>query len=371
MPDKKYDIAIIGAGVVGLAIASKLSKHKSNPKVIVLEKYPTYGKESSGRNSGVIHAGIYYKKNSLKALLCVEGNRLLYDLCRNSNIPFRKTGKYVIAVNESEISLLNSLFKRAQDNGVNGIHFCSSEELKEYRSRVKCLKAINSPNSGIVDFVSLMKYLEFVSIENRVKFLYNSQVVEIHYLSDKYKIYVNNNNHINKIESQKIINSAGLEADKIAEIIGIDILKYDYSQYYTRGEYFKVKNQNVLPADKLIYRVRDGYKIGTHTVINTKGEISLGPYTYKTQKEINYSIDPSNIRNVYNDSIEYLPHLMYEDLSPFYSGLNPRLNGQDRDYIIKEESDRGYPGCINLIGMSSPALTSCLAIANLVEKILN
>ena len=126
--------------------------------------------------------------------------------------------------------MLNSLFKRAQDNEVNEIRFCSSEELKKYKPWIKCLKAINSSDTGIVDFVSLMKYPEFASKENGVIFSYNSRVVDIQYVSDKYKIRVNNNNHITEIESQKIINSAGPEADKIAEMTGIDILKNNYSQ---------------------------------------------------------------------------------------------------------------------------------------------
>ncbi|MEA3450636.1 MAG: FAD-dependent oxidoreductase, partial [Bacteroidota bacterium] len=233
-----YKISIIGAGIIGLSIAAELSKLYKN--IVVLEKNKKFGQETSSRNSEVIHSGIYYPKNSLKAKLCIEGRRKLYNFCQKHQIPFKKCGKYIVATNKEEEKKLKSILTNAVNNGVENAKMVNQKELKNVEPNVKAISAAFFAESGIVDSHSLMKTLETKSVNNGVDFAYNSEVIDINKFENGYKITVNDNNSDFSFTSEIVINAAGLFADKISALVGVK--KAKYMQYFWKGEYFTVVN---------------------------------------------------------------------------------------------------------------------------------
>ena len=242
------EITIIGAGVVGLAIAEKVSKEHSN--VFLIEKHPTFGQETSSRNSEVIHAGIYYTKDSLKARLCLEGKKLLYDYCKKYDVPFNNCGKLIVATSEEEISVIEGIRQTAIGNGVDDIVVLDKEQIAELEPNIFALKALFSPSTGIVDSHSLMKQYETNTINNGGQIVYGSEVTGIKRIKDGYEIILLDSDKKEYIFTTEIvINSAGLTSDKISEMVGIedDNLKI----LFCKGEYFRINP----PKNRLINRL--------------------------------------------------------------------------------------------------------------------
>src|SRR5664279_3198729 len=207
------EITIIGAGVIGLAIAEEISK--GNKNVFLLEKHHTFGQETSSRNSEVIHAGIYYTKNSLKSKLCLEGKRLLYDYCNRYDIPYKNCGKLIVATSEAEISIIEGIRQTAIQNGVDDLKVLGREQFTELEPNIFALKALYSPSTGIVDSHSLMKQFETNAVNNGCQIVYGSEVTGIMKINGGYKITVNDADKENySFTSRVIINSAGLTSDK-------------------------------------------------------------------------------------------------------------------------------------------------------------
>ncbi len=365
----KVNITIIGAGVIGLAVATEISKRKRD--VIVLEQHRSFGQDTSSRNSEVIHAGIYYVKGSLKAKFCVEGKMLLYDLCRQANIPHRRLGKLIVATNKHETRQLENLLRRGQENGVQDLHFSCKKELANYEPALRCIQALHSPSTGIVDSHALMKYLEFKAIQQDVLIAYNTKVIGINRGQNGYLLkIIDADGGKTDFISEIVINCAGLHADTIAGMVGIKIDEVGYSLCYSKGEYFKVRGKNAIPGNILVYRARKGYAVGIHTVIDLQGQVKLGPTMHRMEKEVDYSVDLCHKEEVFEDCQEFLPFLKLEDLSLDMAGIRSSLQGRERDFIIAEEEALGFPNFINLIGIESPGLTSCLAIAKIVKHLL-
>jgi len=371
---EKVDIIIIGAGVVGLSIAARIS----NPKysVYVLERHSSFGQETSSRHSEVIHAGIYYEPESLKAKTCVEGNKMLYEICTKNNIPFRKVGKLIVATEDNEESLLIDLFNRGKNNGAIGLKIMSRKDIEKVEPNIKAKIALFSPSTGIVDSHSLMNYLIQCLKEKGGDVVYNSNVTHINRTSQGYELTVEDDAGDDfKIQAQVVINSAGLDSDRIAEKVGINIKREKYDLKYCKGQYFRVTNTHKCRLiNRLIYpvpKMEEG-GLGIHATLDLGGGIRLGPDDhYIDRDKINYEVDISERINFYNSAAKILPFLEEEDLVPDMVGIRPKLQeeGEDfRDFIIKEESKLGFPGFINLIGIESPGLTSALAIAKYVER---
>ena len=230
------EITIIGAGVVGLAIAEKVSSEHKN--VYLIEKHSTFGQETSSRNSEVIHAGIYYTKNSLKANLCAEGKKMLYDFCKKYDVPYNNCGKLIVATSEEEISVLEGLRQRAIFNGIDNLRVMEREEIAEIEPNIFALKALFSPSTGIIDSHSLMKRFETNTINNGAFVIYGSEVKGIKKINTGYEITLLDADKTNySFTSRIVINSAGLTSDKVSEMAGIkdDNLKI----IFCKGEYFR------------------------------------------------------------------------------------------------------------------------------------
>jgi L-2-hydroxyglutarate oxidase LhgO len=377
IPDRKImdaDITIIGAGVVGLAIAEKVSEEHKN--VFLIEKHISFGQETSSRNSEVIHAGIYYTKDSLKSRLCVEGKWMLYDYCKKYNVPYNNCGKLIVATSENEISVIEGIRQTAIKNGVNDLSFIGREEIAGLEPNIFALKALYSPSTGIVDSHSLMKQYETNALNNGCQVVYGSEVTGIIKIKGGYKITLLDADKQNySFTTEIIINSAGLTSDKISEMVGIT--DENLKILFCKGEYFRINPPKNRLIKRLIYPVphHNMEGIGIHVTIDMGGGVKLGPDVKYLESNIyDYKLTASKQEAFYLSAKKFLPFLEFDDLAPEMAGIRPKIQkpGEPlRDFYIMEESKRGFPGFINLIGMESPGLTSSIAIAKYVEKLID
>ena len=364
---EKVGITIIGAGVVGLAVAAELSK--KNKDVVLLEKESSFGQEISSRNSEIIHAGIYYEKDSLKAKLCVEGKDLLYAFCKENGIPHAKPGKIIVAVDAEEEKQLDQLAQKGKANGVYDLQHLTKKQTHELEPSVNAYASLFSPSTGIIDSHSLMKCLEQKAKDRGAIISYGSEVKGIRHEGRKYVLDINGEE---AIETEILINSAGLYSDKIAAMAGINIEKNKYKLHYCKGEYFSYNKSSFIKH--LIYPVpeKETISLGVHAIIDLTGGLKFGP-SAEYVEQINYDVNLQNRYKFWESVVKLFPQVIEEDLSPDQAGIRPKLQGPGegvRDFVIKEESDNGLPGLINLIGIESPGLTASLAIARHVSNAL-
>ena len=371
-----FDIVIIGAGVVGLAVASELAQSTVNKNTLVLEKARSFGQETSSRNSEVIHGGMYYPANTLKARLCVEGKRLLYEICEKQNIPCKKIGKLIVATENEELTALDEIRAQGELNGVEGLRLVSGPELKKMEPNLFGIAALFSEETGIVDSHRLMEYF-LQSVQGKdVMAVYNSQVSDIAKMDYGYKITVKNNDEILEIKSSVVINCAGLDSDTIAKLAGIDLQKNKYELHYCKGQYFRVGAGRVKLLQRLAYPVPKPKSggLGVHATLDLGGGLRLGPDDkYLNNRVKDYSVDEGKKSDFYLSAVKFMPFINEQDLSADTAGIRPKLQeeeGEFRDFVIKEESDKGFPGFINLIGIESPGLTASPAIARYVKGLL-
>ncbi len=367
----RVDITIIGAGVVGLAVASMVAKGRR--EVYLLEKNEKFGQEQSSRNSEVIHAGIYYDRGSLKAKLCLEGNSLLYELCEKNGIACRKCGKIIVATNELESSELEKLYLRGRDNGVP-LNMLSGKEMRQLEPNLKGTAAFLSPTTGIVDSYALMNYFLARARENGVQVVYKTEVNGIEKQPDGYQISVNDSSGDFSFMSRVIINCAGLHSDKVAEMAGIDLEEAGYRLHWCKGEYYSVSGGKNKLLNRLIYPVPTDISVGVHVCFDVDWRLRLGPHFYYVD-EISYKVDDSRKYAFMESSMmKALPFIEPSDLAPETSGILAMLQGQgegQRDFVIEHEYKRGLPGFVNLVGIESPGLTSSPAIAGYVSRLVD
>lgn len=369
-----YELVIIGAGVVGLAIAANLSKSKS---VLVLERNPSFGMETSSRNSEVIHSGIYYPQNSLKARLCVESNKKIYAFLEKYNVPHRRIGKFIVASGKDEIPELERTFLNAKNNEVLGIQEFSSSKLKEIEPNVNCVAALWAPNTGILDSHSLMSALFSIAKEKGADFAFQHSFSKAEKKNNLFQIDIETkDNEKFSISSKFLINAAGLDCDTVASNCGIDCGKANYKLSYAKGHYFRIKASKNHLASHLIYPTpkKEFAGLGVHLTIDMAGGLKLGPdVQFLNNRTLDYSVPESRREEFFKVASTYLRGLEIGDLSPDQAGIRPKLQKQGeptQDFIIREESDKGFPGLINLIGIESPGLSSFLGIAKEVENII-
>lgn len=363
------EITIIGAGVVGLAIAAELS-HKCD-SLVVLEKHDTFGQETSSRNSEVIHSGIYYPGGTLKAGLCVEGVEMLYEICREYSIPCRKTGKLIIATNPSEVKSLEELLEKGKINNVRDLVLLDGKEVKQIEPNTNAVAALYSPNTGIIDSHSLMKHFLVKAEDRGVMFSFNSEVAHIDREPDGYVIGIKQEDY--RFKSKIVINCAGLSADTVAAMAGIDTQGSGYKLKFCKGSYFSYAG--VSPVKMLVYPVphRDLVGLGVHTTLDLGGRLRFGPDAEYVEV-MDYTVDASRRNAFYEGAIKIIPGLDENALIPDMSGIRPKLYGEGekvRDFVITEETEKGLSGFVNLIGIESPGLTAAPSIAKKVAGIVS
>jgi len=342
----------------------------------LIEKKETFGRETSSRNSEVIHAGIYYPTDSLKARLCLEGRVLLYNFCEKWGINHNRCGKVIVANSPEESVSLSDLQSRALANGVGDLELLGSARVREIEPEIRAAEALLSPSTGVVDSHSLMARLEKIALQNGVLFAYCHQAADLEKLSTGFRLHlINPDGSADAIDTDYLINCAGLQADRIAAMAGIDIATAGYRQHLCKGEYFSLPPAKAALVNRLIYPppLHELTGLGIHVTKTLDGRLRLGPNTIYTEVE-EYSVNPAHAADFYQAVKSFLPFVEPADLEPEMAGIRPKLSGPGepfRDFIIREESDRGLPGLVNLIGIESPGLTCCLSIARHITPLLN
>ena len=367
----EIDVAVIGAGVIGLATAHEIARDKK--QVFVFEKNRTFGLETSSRNSEVIHAGVYYPEDSLKARLCVEGKNLLYALCDRHNITHKKCGKIVVAVDENEIPWLEELCEQGRRNGADDLVLISEAEVKKLEPSIEARAGLFSPSSGVLDSHNLLSLLHNQAREKGVEFVFGTEVIGIERTGTKYKVHIKDRDGISVFLADVVVNCAGLNSDRIAKLAGMDIARSGYKLHYCKGEYFSLHSKYRNLITRLIYPTPEQAGHGIHWRQTLDGRILLGPSAYYVEA-VDYSVDETHKEYFYSSAKRFLPFVELEDLTPESAGIRPKLQGPDegfRDFVIIDEEKAGFPGLINLIGIESPGLTAALAIARFVGRMMS
>ena len=368
MADFSTDIVIIGAGVVGLAIARTLSE--KGREVLVLEELSEFGKITSSRNSGVIHAGIYYPENSFKAKMCVEGNKLLYDYCSKYSISHKNTKKILVASSEEQIKIIDDIKVQAEKNGVQNIEKISKSKVLSLEPLIECKEALLVPSSGIVDSYSFMNSLEGQIKDSQGMISYNSKVSKINFNGKSFTLQVQDQeNNFTSIGCKFLINSAGLYASTVANRIEELDKKFIPKTYFAKGNYFSLSRD--LGIKHLIYPIPEGFGLGIHLTLEMDNTIKFGPDVEWVDNIDDYEVNLSRKEEFIKEILKYLPTLDANLLTANYSGIRPIMNKKDkskRDFIINSEKNHNISGLINLYGIESPGLTSSLSLAKHIAE---
>jgi L-2-hydroxyglutarate oxidase LhgO len=359
----EVNVAIIGAGVVGLAISAELAATESD--VFVVERNHSFGLEISSRNSEVIHAGIYYPEGSLKRKFCVDGNRLLYDLCREYGVEHRRLGKIIVAVDDGELGRLEELHSQGLRNGAADLTLISRSEVKQLEPNVQAAAGILSPSTGILDAHGLMRCFHGLARERGASFVFETEVTGIEPNGAGYEVRIRDREGESAFTTRVLINAAGLASERIAGLAGIDTAAAGYSLRLCKGEYFSVNSTRGAPVGRLVYPLPEHAGQGIHVSLSLDGLVRLGPNA-RYVDDVDYAVDEGQ-RETFCDSVRrFLPGLRPEELEPDFAGMRPKLQGPDdgfRDFVVADEAPRGLPGLVNLVGIESPGLTGSPAIA--------
>ncbi len=364
-------LTVVGAGVVGLAVAARLAPRL--PELVVLERRDRHGQETSSRNSEVIHAGMYYTPGSLKARLCVEGNRMLYEVCARAEVPHRRIGKLIAAATAEELAALERIVERGRENGVE-LRMITAEECRAFEPNLTAVGALFSPNTGIVSAHGLMDHLLHEARGAGAIVQLRTDLLGIERRTSDYRLTVRTGGEVESFTSERVVNAAGLEADTVAGLAGIDVDAAGYRLHYCKGSYFSVIPAKSRVVSRLIYPVPGHVSLGTHAVLGLDGRLRFGPDAeYLPDRVLDYRVDESR-RAAFGQAVRRLvPSIREEDLAPDIAGIRPKLQGPGedfRDFVIAEEGARGLPGLVNLVGIDSPGLTSAPAIAEHVAGLL-
>ena len=368
MTDLSVDTVIIGAGAVGLAIAEALSRE--NKEILVIESEEDFGKITSSRISGVIHAGLYYPTGSLKSKFCVLGNKLIYDYCEKNFIPYINTGKLLVATSINQKEKIEQIKKQAEINGVENIKKISKKESYNLEPLIYCEEALLVPSSGIIDVVSYMRSLvgKIQDLGNMIA--YNSSLKNINFDGKKFTLNIFNQQETT-IECNKVINSAGLFASDVASKISVLKEKFIPKTYYAKGNYFSSKKN--FKINHLIYPIPEDVGLGVHLTLELDNSVKFGPDVEWVKNPNDYAIN-ENRKKIFADKIsKYFPSFDISLLQPSYSGIRPIIdknNKAKRDFVIQGEKDHEIPNLVNLYGIESPGLTSSLAIAEYVKNLI-
>jgi L-2-hydroxyglutarate oxidase LhgO len=362
-----FDITIIGAGVVGLSIAKSCSEQGMS--VVVLEKDARSGEGISSRNSGVIHAGIYYPNKSLKTKFCLSGNKLLYDYAKEKRINHKRIGKYIIASSKAEIEKLEGIYKKGILNSVT-LNLLTKENMRSIYPDLNIEAGIYSPNTGIIDVPELINALEGDIQHNNGLISFNTKFISAKKTNSGFSITCDDGKKF-LISSKYLINASGLNSDLISQQIDTLDKKHYSSIKYAKGHYFKYSGSH--PFTTLVYPLASEFSSGLHVGFDLSGQIRFGP-DITWVDNIDYSFDDS-LKDTFMNSIKkYWPGIDSKKLQPDYVGIRPKLQNIDekmKDFSICDSKVHGVEGLINIQGLESPGVTSSLAIGEYVKNMIN
>ena len=366
--DESLDVVVIGAGVIGLAVAREFAR--AGREVVVLEHNARIGEETSSRSSEVIHAGIYYPTDSLKARLCVRGKNLLYHYCDDNGIPHRRCGKLVLALSAEQEFRLSALLDQARANGVDDLQPLSKEDVAALEPAVRCTAGLLSPSTGILDSHSFMLALhgDLEAAGGHVAVL--SEFVGGSIDDDGIRLSVRSDGEDLRIHAQAVVNAAGLRATQVAGLFaGLDSRHVPRTRY-AKGTYFVLQQKS--PFKHLVYPLPEGAGLGVHVTLDLAGQTRFGP-DVEWISEIDYRPDPGRAEAFYEAIRAYWPAIPAGSLAPGYVGIRPKLVGPGEpagDFVIQGPEQHDAAGLVNLFGIESPGLTASLAIGEEVARIL-
>ncbi len=359
------DAVVVGAGVVGLAVARALSV--AGIETIVVEAADMIGTGTSSRNSEVIHAGIYYPTGSVKARTCVTGKAMLYDYAEKKSVPYRRCGKLIVATSDAQNQTLEQIKAKAAANGVDDLTWLSPDEVRALEPEVACTGALLSPSTGIIDSHSLMLAYQGDAEDHGAFLAFNAPLLKGRISGDRFELEIGGEEPMS-LSSSMFVNAAGLFAPDIArKLEGLDQSLVPKG-HYAKGNYYTLVGAR--PFKHLVYPVPEEGGLGVHVTIDLGGQVKFGP-DVEWIDELNYDVDLRRADAFYDVVRSYYPGLKDGAIEPGYAGIRPKLSGKGEpaaDFLIQGPTDHGVPGLINLLGIESPGLTASMAIA---DQVLN
>jgi L-2-hydroxyglutarate oxidase LhgO len=365
-PMDKVECVVVGAGVVGLAVARRLAQ--AGREVIVLEAAEGIGTVTSSRNSEVIHAGIYYPAGSLMARMCVRGKRALYDYCRDHGIPHRNCGKLIVATTPRETDRLQAIRTHAEANGVSDLQTLSGDAARALEPALNCDAALLSPSTGIIDSHAFMLALRGDAEDAGAAYAFHTPLLRATATAGQIELDTGGSAPMT-LECRLLVNAAGLAAPGVARSIDGMPIEMIPTAYLAKGNYFSCSAR--APFSRLIYPVPEPGGLGVHLTLDMAGQARFGP-DVEWVESIDYAVDPARAERFYPAIRRYWPTLPDGALMPSYSGIRPKIVPPAvaaQDFLIQGPRDHGVEGLINLFGIESPGLTSSLAIADHVGEL--
>ena len=360
------DCVVIGAGVVGLAVARALALQ--GREVMVLEAADAIGTGTSSRNSEVIHAGIYYPQGSLKATLCVQGRAMLYDYCAERGIAHRRCGKLIVATSDAQVAQLQGIIAKGAANGVHDLVLLTQAQAQALEPGLQCVAAVHSPSTGIIDSHALMLSLQGDLEAAGGMVVLNSPLARAHCVPGAITLVAEDGT---ELQARTVVNSAGLQAPALARrFAGLDA-RHVPPCHFAKGNYFTLAGRS--PFSRLIYPVPEAAGLGVHLTIDLGGQAKFGPDVQWVDSPDDLVVDPARGDAFYAEVRKYWPALRDGALVPGYAGMRPKIQAPDepaRDFVIQGPLEHGVDGLVNLFGIESPGLTSSLAIGERVRGML-
>jgi L-2-hydroxyglutarate oxidase LhgO len=363
---ERVDCVVVGAGVVGIAVARALAL--AGREVIVLDAAEGIGTETSSRNSEVIHAGIYYPKDSLMARFCVQGRRQLYAFCAERGVPFNNCGKLIVATDADEAERLAGIKARAEANGVEGMRLLTAAEACAMEPELHCVAALHSPATGVIDSHAYMLALQGEAEHAGAVFVFHSPVTAGRVIDGGVAIEVGGAEPM-QLGCGLLVNSAGLHAPALAGSIAGMPSQLVPGAYYAKGNYFTLTGRS--PFARLIYPVPVPGGLGVHLTLDLGGQARFGP-DVEWIDGIDYTVDPHRADGFYAAVRRYWPALKDGALQPGYSGIRPKIvprGAPAQDFVVQGPQVHGIPGLVHLFGIESPGLTAAVAIADYVREV--
>lgn len=366
---ESVDAVVIGAGVVGLAVARQLAI--DGREVIILEGENAIGTATSSRNSEVIHAGIYYLRGSLKATTCVAGKTLLYRYCVERGIPHMRCGKLIVATDAAQRDELEAIQKKAHANGVTDVVSMTRAQAEALEPAVSCVGALYSPSTGVVDSHAYMLALLGDAEAHGAMLAFVSPLARARVQTGgRIELEVGGAEPM-QLSARTVVNAAGLTAPSVARRIEGYPAEKSPPEFYAKGNYYSLTGRS--PFSRLVYPVPEPGGLGVHVTIDLGGQARFGPDVEWIDR-IDYDVDPRRAEKFYAAIRRYWPQLPDGALAPGYAGIRPKIAGPKDpapDFVIQGPQDHGVPGLINLFGIESPGLTASLALAEEVARRLN
>jgi L-2-hydroxyglutarate oxidase LhgO len=364
-------MVIVGAGVVGLAVAARLAPRF--PDLVVIERRGRHGTETSSRNSEVIHGGMYYPTGSLKARLCLRGNKMLYELCQRLDVPHRRVTKLIVATAPGEVAEIERIHALGRANGVE-LSLVTAEECRRMEPAVPAVAGLFSPTTGIVSAHELMDALLHEARRCGAILSPRAELVAVERRDRDYRLDIRTPDGVESLTCERVVNAAGLDADTVAALAGVDVAAAGYRLHWWKGSYFAVAGARARITSRLVYPVPTHVSLGVHAVLGLEGRLRFGPDAeYLPHRVADYRVDETKLATFGAAVRRLFPQIEDTDLTPDIAGIRPKLQAPGdgfRDFVIAEESARGLPGLVNLVGIESPGLTAAQAIAEEVDRLL-